>query len=354
MRWILLILTCLPVAAETHVVRTPTELSAALKSLESGDVLMIGPGEYPGGHSIRGIQNLTVEALDPMTPPLFRGGTQAWQFSRCDGLTLRHLDCRGQTGNGVNIDDGGVRDRPVKGIRVEDLRVEDIGPRGNFDAIKCSGLQYLRIERCAISGWGGQAIDLVGCSEVLIRECRITGKEGFSQHTGPQFKGGANKIVIEKCTILDAGERPIQAGGSTGMDYFRPAGARYEAKDIIIRNNTIEGGTCATAFTGVDGAEFSGNTILRPSKWIFRILQETRVDGFAPCRNVRVSHNQITFKRAQVTNELNIGEGTAADTFHFEGNHWWAEDQPEASRPRLPVAEIDGRYGPPAKESRTN
>ncbi|MEO5916416.1 MAG: right-handed parallel beta-helix repeat-containing protein [Luteolibacter sp.] len=349
MRSLLPLLLVAPLSAETLVVKSPSELGTALGKLKSGDTLKIGPGEYAGGNSISGIANLTVEALDPKSPPLFKGGTNAWQFSRCQGLRLRYLHCQGQTGNGFNIDDGGKRDEPVRGVVLEDLRIEDVGPQGNFDAIKCSGLQELRIERCEISGWGGQAIDFVGCSDALIRECRITGKEGFSQHTGPQFKGGSSKIVIEKCIFKDAGERPIQVGGSTGIDYFRPPGAKYEAKDIIVRDNTIEGGTCACAFTGVDSAEFSGNTILRPTKWIFRILQETREEGFAPCRNVRIANNKITFRRAEVTTELNIGEGTAPETFRFEGNRWFAEDQPQASKPKLPVEETGGLYGEAAK-----
>src|SRR5436190_1322696 len=81
-----------------------------------------------------------------------------------------------------------------------------------------------------ISGWGGQAIDFVGCWDSIISACKITGKKGFSQHTGPQFKGGCRNITIEKCVLKDVGERPIHAGGSTGLDYFRPHGAKYEAK----------------------------------------------------------------------------------------------------------------------------
>lgn len=349
MRFLLLLPLISSGLAATIEVKTPDELKAAIGKLKAGDVLKIGPGEYPGGNSVSGLEKLTVEALDPKSPPLFKGGTNAWQFSRCTGLKLRHLHCRGQSGNGFNIDDGGKLDQPVRGVVLEDLRVEDVGPKGNFDGIKCSGLQDLRIERCEISGWGGQAIDFVGCSDAVIRECKITGKEGFSQHTGPQFKGGSRNVTIEKCVFKNAGERPIHAGGSTGLDYFRPPGAKYEAKDIIIRGNTIEGGTCACAFTGVDGAEFSGNTILYPDKWIFRILQETRVEGFAPCRNVKVTGNTITFRRAQVGTEINIGDGTSPETFSFEKNHWFAEDKPAASKPKLPVEEKDGMYGVMAK-----
>lgn len=331
--------------AATVEVRDPASLREAIPKLKEGDVLKIAAGDYPGGYSISSVANLTIEALDPGKPPHFRGGKQAWHFGRCRGLKLRHLKCSGQSANGINLDDGGQRENPVSGILLEHLSISDVGPKGNFDGIKCSGLKGLRISHCEISGWGGQAIDLVGCSDSVISDCKITGKEGFSQHTGPQFKGGCRNITIERCTLLNAGERPIQAGGSTGTDYFRPPGVNYEARDIIIRDNRIEGGTCACAFTGVRGAEFTGNTIVRPVKWVFRVLQETKAEGFLACGEVKVARNRITFRREQIGSEINVGDGTEPATFTFSANTWFAEDRPQDSKPRLPVAEEAGVYG---------
>ncbi len=345
MRFFLIPLLIAPLAAEVIEVRDAAALPEALRNLKPGAVLKIAPGDYPGGHSVRGVADLTVEAADPERPPHFRGGPNAWHFSRCPSLTLRNLRTSGQRHNGINIDDGNEREKPVGGVTLERLNVSDVGPNGNFDAIKCSGLEDLAIRDCAISGWGGQAIDLVGCRRVKIEGCTITGKPGFSQHTGPQFKGGCEDVTIENCRLVNAGQRPVQAGGSTGMDYFRPPGAKYEARRIFIRGNTIEGGMCAAAFTGVDGAEFTGNTILYPEKWIFRILQETKEEGFPPCRNVLVAENRIVFRRSQVGVEINIAGGTAPETFRFERNRWFAEDRPGASKPRLPVEEKDGVYG---------
>ena len=148
------------VAADALVVKAgnDAELRAALAHLENGTTLRISPGKYRGGLAVRGFERLVVEAADAKRPPEFVGGTNAWQFSRCDGLVVRHLLCRGQTGNGLNIDDGGDMQRPVRGVRIENVTVLETGPRGNFDGIKCSGLAGLVIEDCRIEGWGGQAI----------------------------------------------------------------------------------------------------------------------------------------------------------------------------------------------------
>lgn len=328
------------------VVRDAADLPRALAGLKPGAVLQIGPGEYPGGHHVSGVASLTVEALDPKNPPVFRGGKTGWQFSRCPALTVRYLKITGQSQNGLNLDDGGGESQgPVEGITVEDVEISDIGPQGNYDGIKCSGLDRLTIRRCSVSGWGGQGIDFVGCHKSRIEGCRFVGKEGFSASAGIQLKGGTSEVVVENCRFQAAGQRPLNIGGSTGLEYFRPKGALYEAKAIVVKNNVIEGSPCAAAFVGVDGAEFSNNTLLYPEKWIFRILQETKVPEFAPCRNVVIKNNRIVFRRAAVRTEINSSNGVAAETFRFENNRWFAEDRPEASRPQLPVEETGGVYG---------
>lgn len=342
---ILLILTGSAPAGETIVINDAEELRAALREVKAGATLRIAPGDYPGGHHVSGVEKLTIEALNPNAPPSFKGGANGWQFSRCKDLTVRNLRISGQTGNGLNLDDGGKLDEPVTGITIENVEISDIGPKGNHDGIKCSGLDKLTIRDCTITGWGGQGIDFVGCHHSLISGCRFVGKDGFTASAGVQLKGGTSDVVVEKCHFTNAGERPINAGGSTGLEYFRPQGAKHEGARLTLRNNVIEGSQCAAAFVGVDGAEFTGNTILFPTKWIFRILQETKEPGFVPCRNVVVKDNKIIFRRDQVQVDVNIGPGAAPETFGFDGNRWFAEDRPQASKPKLPVEETGGTYG---------
>ncbi len=330
---------------EVIPVRDAADLKVALSKLTNGVTLRLAPGEYPGGYAVKDVANLTVEAADPDQPPHFKGGSYAWHFSGCSGLKLSHLKIGGQSHNGINLDDGGRADRPTKNIALDHLAVSDIGPKGNFDGLKCSGLEDVTIRYCSVEGWGGQAIDLVGCHRVTVSECRFTGKPTHSQDSGVQCKGGSEDVTIEKCHFVNAGQRPINAGGSTGLPYFRPLGAKYEARRINIRQNKISGSLCACAFVGVDGAEFTGNTILFPEKWVFRILQETTNDGFVPSRDVLIEDNAIVFRRSQVGIEVNVGTKTAPETFRFAKNRWFAEDRPDRSRPQLPTEETDGVYG---------
>jgi hypothetical protein len=145
--------------ADDVVVRDADSLRQSLRDLKSGTTLKIAPGDYPGGQHVDRVDSLTIEALDSKRPPHFKGGANAWHFSRCQNLTVRHLRISGQSGNGLNLDDGGLFDEPVTGITLENLEISDIGPKGNHDGIKCSGLDKLTIRDCTLTGWGGQGIE---------------------------------------------------------------------------------------------------------------------------------------------------------------------------------------------------
>jgi hypothetical protein len=108
---------------------------------------------------------------------------------------------------------------------------------------------------------------------------------------------------------------------------------------------TFVGQQAPVAFVGVDGAVVRFNTIYRPRAWVFRILQETRGEDFVPCRNGVFARNLIVYRRDEIRSAVNIGPGTAPETFRIERNYWYAEDGPDRSQPRLPVAESDGRGG---------
>jgi arylsulfatase A-like enzyme len=337
--------------AETVVKATDdASLQAALRSARPGTRIQIAPGRYrPGVYAakLKGTERepIVIEGADAEDPPEFQGGGEAWHLSGCAFVTLRNIAVRGQSANGINVDDGGTFETPAHHIVLEKLRISDVGPRGNFDALKMSGVDDFVVRDCRFEGWGGQAPDMVGCHRGLIENCRFVGKPGFSQDTGPQMKGGSSQIVIRRCLFLDAAGRAVNLGGSTGLAFFRPRGAKYEAKDITVEGCTFVGCEAPVAFVGVDGAVVRYSSFYRPKKWVVRILQETTAEGFAPCRNGRFEHNLIVFRQADVNTFVNIGPHTQPETFRFADNWWFCEDRPAASTPKLPAAETGGIYG---------
>jgi hypothetical protein len=255
----------------------------------------------------------------------------------------------------VNIDDGGTAETPAHHVVLHGLRVADVGPDGNHDGIKLSGLVDFRVEDCHVERWGrgGSAVDMVGCQRGVIEGCTFRHAPGLGGGSGVQAKGATRDVTIRRNRFEHAGSRAVNAGGSTGLEFFRPPlatwkGPRWEAKDLRIEGNTFLGGDTPVAFVGVDGAVFRFNTVHVPGRWAMRILQETRAEGFVACRGGEVTDNVFVFRSDRWSEGgVNVGSGTEPATFRFERNVWWCADAPERTKAlvRLPSPERDGVYG---------
>lgn len=326
----------------------------ALRAARPGTVILIAPGQYDGGLFVRGLrgtpeQPIVIAAADPNRPPVFRGGNNGLHLAAAAHVELRSLVFTGAADNGVNIDDGGDFARtPAAGIRLIRVGVADVGPRGNRDGIKLSGVTDFELRECRVERWGdaGSAVDMVGCHRGLIANCEfLDGPQ--EQGSGVQMKGGSSDIRVQRCRFVRAGARAVNIGGSTGLEFFRPQPpAGYEARAISVEGNIFVGSQAPIAFVGADGATVRFNTIYHPERWALRILQENRARGFVPCRNGRFTDNIVVFRSDRwASGGINIGPDTAPETFEFERNVWYCSDQPSVGAPRLPTRERDGLVG---------
>ena len=355
---LLLLLAGTSLRAGEQAVSSREELLQAVRIAKPGDVLKLASGiTIQGGFELREIHGtkaapVILKAEDSQKPPVFEGGGSGVHITRCSYLTIDGLHLKGATGNGINVDNGGSQTTTSRGITLLNLVVSNVGPNGNSDGIKLSGLDDFNVENCRIVDWGngGSAIDMVGCHDGVITDCMISRNpddaKGRQQANGVQMKGGSARITVRKCRFEYSGSRGVNVGGSTGKDFFRPADANYEAKDITVEDCQFIGGMAAIAFVGVDSAVAQHNTIYHPERWALRILQENRTPGFLPSRNGTFSNNIVVFNSQQMVDAVNVGDATAPETFRFENNAWFCEDRPEQTqrRVRLPVKEVDGIY----------
>jgi hypothetical protein len=345
----------LPAAPVEVTVSNVAEFREAAANAKPGTRILVSPGTYTGGFHFSNLRGrpgepILIRAADPSNPPVF-SGTTGLQLSGPEYVELENLVITRNSLNGLNVDDGGSYDKPARGIVIRGLKVRDIGPEGNRDGIKLSGVVDFRIENCVIERWGsgGSGIDMVGCHQGVIVSNSFKHTE-VANSTGIQCKGGTSKILIQHNRFEDAGGRAVNIGGSTGLQFFRPAlvpgGSHSEAGDIVVEGNTFIGGGTPVAFVGVDGATVRFNTIYHPKRWALRILQETREPGFVPSRNGVFTDNIIAFdSRNWVEGGVNIGPATSPESFTFARNWWYCLDQPSRSHPKLPTPETDGVYG---------
>jgi len=339
-------------------VHNAQELRQAVLQARPGMRILVAPGEYPGGFYFSDLKGqpgkpVVIAAADPERPPVIKGSGEGMHLTDPAYVELHHLTFVGATGNGLNIDDGGSYDSPAHHIVLRGLKVADVGPGGNHDGIKLSGVDDFRVEGCTLERWGtggGSGVDMVGCHRGVFEGNRFRHTD-TEDSTGIQAKGGTSQIVIRRNCFENAGGRAINIGGSTGLPLFRPPLTNrsrlqnYEAKDILVEGNLFIGGGAPVAFVGVDGSRLRFNTIYRPRRWALRILQETTDPDFVPSRNGHFTDNIIAFRSDEWAEAVNIGPKTAPQTFRFARNLWYCLDNPAKSRPALPTQETGGVYG---------
>lgn len=341
-------------AVREVVVRDLEGLRRGLSEAEPGDHILLEPGTYSrvSAANVAGEagREIVMSSKDPARPAVLEGGVH---FSDVAHLTLAQLTIQKAPHNGLNIDDAGSFETPSHHIVLRGLVVIDNGASANEDGIKLSGVEDFRVVDCKVARWGrgGSALDMVGCKRGVIEACQFEDRAQDAASSGVQAKGGSRDIAIVGCRFVNAGQRAINLGGSTGLAYFRPRPEGFEAKDLRVEGCTFVGSQAPIAFVGVDGASVRWNTFVEPEKWCLRVLQETRDEGFAPCRNGLFADNWIVYRAAALSTAVNVGPGTAIETFRFERNHWQALGPGPSTSPRLPTADPAASVGDPGVDA---
>ncbi len=348
-------LTASHAAAVDRVVSTTAQFSTALAAAGAGDAIILQPGVYGGGHYRANLQGVTIRSADAANPAIIDGGSNGIQLSDPANVTIADLEFRNQTGNGLNIDDGGSFETPAANVTLRNLTVRDIVTAGNFDGIKLSGVNDFLIENVQVLNWGtgGSAVDMVGCHRGLIQNSSFIHTSSANSGTTLQPKGGSKDITFRANRIeLPRGSgRAVQAGGSTGTPFFRfvDGDSGYEASGIVAEGNVIIGGSSSFSWVNIDGGVFHHNVASRPGQWVARILNENAGQPIVDTQNGVFQDNRIVYNDtgSEFSTAVNVGPETLPNTFTFARNEWLnlANPTPAGSTPTLPTPETDGVYG---------
>lgn len=331
-------------------------IGRAAARITPGTAIQVHAGVYSGGiylRALRGETNAPIWIVGaPGEPrPVIRGGNQGIYISRPRYVVLAHLEIAESNDNGINVDDGEemANGDAARFVVFRDLDIHDTGlqPSGVPDCLKMAGVNDFfvvdsRFARCGRAENGAVGVNGVGTHRGVVRGNRFR-DNGFG---GIQFKGASADIQIIGNRFDDIGWRGVNMGGATGGRFFRPplvaSEPNYEAARIEVAANLFVGGETAAAFVGCVDCLFARNTVVDPTRWALRILQETvALDAFAfsPATRGRILDNLFFFERSALSTgeDINVGARTDSATFQIAGNHWYAHDRPAESAPRLPA-----------------
>ena len=320
-------------------------LEAAAAEARPGDTILFRAGTHAGGAYVENLQGRSDAwiTIAGEAGALISGGANAFHLTDPAYLRFTGLAFDAQTGNGVNIDDGGSYDTPAHHLLIENCEWRGIAATGNNDQLKMSGVDSFTVRGCRfINGSpGGSMIDMVGCHAGVFEDNRF-------ENAGSnciQAKGGTQHIRIERNRFFRGGQRAINIGGSTGLPYFRPLDAPFEASHIFVAANIFTGAVAPIAYVGAVNCAVLHNTIFMPEKWVVRILQESTDARFAPCGNNTFLNNLVVLGNAAAAPSFNIGPDTAPETFQFRNNLWYNADNPGWGGPNTPTPDIESVVG---------
>ncbi|WP_343701230.1 right-handed parallel beta-helix repeat-containing protein [Chitinophaga sp.] len=324
-----------------------TTVATAAKAAIPGDTILLHNGTYPGDQLLDGLRGAPGKWIyiiaEKKGSVLFKGGAAAWRGSDLAYIQIEGIVFTGQTGNGVNMDDGGTYASPAHHIIFQQCTFRDMAATGNNDLLKLSGADDVTIQQCTFLNGspGGSGIDMVGCHNSLILQCRF---ENMGANA-VQMKGGSSHIRVEACLFKNAGSRAINLGGSTGLAFFRPANAAWEAADLQVYSNVFIGSEVSVAFVGCTRSEVVNNTICNPGRWVIRILQENKDTArFGKCGNNTFRNNMVAVDN-QLRTACSIGPGTAPESFTFSNNLWYHAGNDRWAGPQLPAPDKDALTG---------
>ncbi len=307
----------------------------ALSQATAGTRIRVQTGTYGAIGTAVGIQGTTTNPIAIVADGeviIDAGGSgNAMGMSNASFIVVEGLTLQNTGVHGLNIDDGGDYATPAHHIVLRDLTFRNIGSGGNNDCLKMSGVDDFYITGCEFQDCNrGEAIDMVGCHDGII-----TGNYVHDVvQNGVQTKGGSADVLIHGNRFEDIPQRAINAGGSTGVPYFRPLNANYEAARIqIIANTFLRTGSAPVAFAGCDTCVFANNTIIEPQNYIARILEENT--GRTAGHDGYFINNLLVFNTAAISgwSYVNVGPNTHPNTFTFGWNLWYALDDSNFSGP---------------------
>lgn len=254
-----------------------------------------------------------------------RGAGAVIRMTDPEWVVIEGFELRGATVHGINIDDGGSYDTPAHHLVLRDLTIPSAGSGGNNDCIKLSGVDDFWVLGSDVAHCDrGEIIDMVGCHRGVIAGNHFHD----TAQSGVQTKGGSSDVLITGNTFADIPSRGVNAGGSTGLEFFRPLDADHEARNIRVVANVLArvgaDGGAPVAFVGCDACTFEHNTVIDPGVWVVRILQESDEPRFVPSRDGVFANNVVVLDSESVRAMVNVGGGTAPETFTFRNNLWFS------------------------------
>ncbi len=319
-----------------------------------GDEIILLPGRHRPAtferlHGSPG-SPITIRAAAKDKPTIIAATLDGLRIKDAAHIVIRDIQITGGSASGIWLAgasapsaptesaDGARAQAPTRArdIYIDNVSISRIGPRGERHGLILAGFADVRINRLQVEGWGGSAVELIACEDVAISRSAFRGLSDHSQACGIRARAGSDRVSITESRFENAGDIAVCMGGRSNPDEFippLPAGAASptvaEAMRIMIDQSIIVGSLCPIAFIHATDCVVRSNTIYRPTRCVFALLQQNPDLAIRPNARNLFGGNLITWKAGDVSRLVEADEGVTITDFILEQNLWWSDDPPD-------------------------
>ncbi len=324
-----------------------TTISAAVAVATPGTRILLAPRSYQqvAINDLHGTASAPIWIEGPATAPRASfTGTNGIRLNRPQYVVIRHLDFTALTGDAINADEGGQANFGM----AHHLVIDDITATGVVNAFQIRGVTDVSIYNSAVTS-STRGAQLWGVHRAVLAKLTFTAMST----TSVQFAAGSRDIVLRQSRITGDTMRAVWIGGNSAEVDFRPllaATDNYEARDIQVFDNFIDGHSSAVVCASCTNALIANNRITGDLDYVFRVINEhpAGLGGheFPMPGTLRIHGNAI-----EVTTNpygTRMESNTSCATCEYSHNLWLEIDDPPDSTPPLPVPETNGIYGMPS------
>lgn len=268
------------------------DIAAAASAATPGDTIFIHASEYRGYSYYRGLRG-RADAWITIKPfandrPIVRGN---WQFSSIEYVRFEKLifqgDGRDTSGPFLNIDNGGSCATQSHHIVITQCY---FGDNRTGNTLKFGGVDDFEISACTFKNQGNGSDGNAGlalnvCHNGWVHDNHFENIEGRAIQT----KLGTRNVIIERNLIINCGviDAALRIGEAGGVNFHCPDD-NWTAREIFVYSNIIVGGRAAFAIGQAQNCEIIHNTIVNPTRFVFRVLAEQPIFR---CDSNRIQNN---------------------------------------------------------------
>src|SRR5215813_6607939 len=300
-------------------------IQAAVNLATPGTTIMVAAGTYAENVKINvsGLPDAPISLVSadgPGAAKIVPGAGSA--SSTLEAFGEENIVISGFDVSGGNVHDNGIQfgmsgtdfTDMTKNIVIKDNIVHDTVK----DCIKVSQGDNIYVVDNTVSHGGDQGVDFVDVNNSVIA------RNDISYITGPAAvfaKGGSTNVLIAENKLTHISVDGIEVGGYSDMSWTRPGDKGWEAKNVTVIDNIVEGvGKRPLIVLGAQDCQITHNFLQsNPNYYYIVTIAPDNNTPALNCKNITLSDN--VFDRGDHWLQLMPGQNTGLQLVnnHFDG-----------------------------------